>query len=304
MIYLIFGPDTYRSRALVKEIIAQFEKKAGGITPAFFRWDAEEAADDAAVRSFAGPSLFGEKQLILIERAMSAKKDFGRVFTPLLAPWAKSSHATVIFWDEDIGKGSAFFAAVKKYAEKTQEFPILLGEKFRRWALGEAEKRDVKLPKRIEENIIASSAGDSWRFIQELEKSAVGGTVSDFRNGGEEKVWDFTDSFFNDKKKSFVSAFRMLENGADPLYLSGAFAKTLRMLAVFRDAIDKKEDPERVSKKLGLHPFVAKKNIGVARGLAFSLLERRHAVLREADENMKTGRLPASLALLSLFVRD
>jgi len=64
MIYSLYGPDTYRSRQKLKEIIAEFQKKSGNAL-SLEKFDAEEDDFSKIVSAAENQSLFQEKKLVV-----------------------------------------------------------------------------------------------------------------------------------------------------------------------------------------------------------------------------------------------
>ena len=302
MIYLIYGPDTFRSRCLLSGIIDEFKKKAGTDAPAIFRFDAEEDAPERLLQFRSARSLFGSKELIVVERLFSSPKNIFAAIEPLLEEWQKSQNSIFVFWDGDCAEAKAI-ERVKKHAAKIQEFQLLTGVKLERWLDDEISAKHLKLSSAERRALIADSGGDLWKLTQELDKHELGSAAPAKKEAREEKIWNFTDAFLVSKKQALVASFRLVARGTDNLYLIGALARTLRVIFAIRDALDKKAQISEIGKKMKVHPYVVKKQAEAARILTQSTLTRNYGLLLTADENIKTGKLPASLAFLNLFVK-
>lgn len=303
MIYLIYGPDTFRSRCLLSEIIDEFKKKDGTGVPAFFRFDAEEDNVERLLQLRNVQSLFGSKELVVIERAFSSPRNIFTALEPLLAEWEKSKTAIFVFWDGDPA-GSTAFSGLKKHSVKVQEFKLLSGSKLERWADEEISRRGLELSSGDKRALVADSGGDLWKLSREFDKYELGGRVREGKAPGEEKIWNFTDAFMVSKKSALAVSYRLISGGTDTLYLVGALAKTLRIISALRDAMDRKIQLSEVGKKMKVHPFVLRKGAESARVLAEETIFKNYRLLFAADENTKTGKLPAPIAFLNLFVKN
>ncbi len=302
MIYLIYGPDTFRSRYLLSDIIEEFKKKDETGVPAFFRFDAEEDNIERLLQLRRSQSLFGSKELVVIERALSSPRNIFSAFEPLLAEWAKSQTAIFVFWDGDLYE-SDILSGLKKHSAKVQEFKLLSGLKLARWVDEEISRRGLELSSADKRALIVGSDGDLWKLNHELDKYELGGQVYADKAPEEEKIWNFTDAFMVSKKSALAVSYRLTSGGTDTLYLVGALAKTLRIISALRDAMVRKIQSSEVGRKMKVHPFVLKKGVESARLLAEETLSKNHRLLLAVDENTKTGKLPASLAFLKLFVK-
>ncbi|MFY9462110.1 MAG: hypothetical protein WAP51_02820 [Candidatus Sungiibacteriota bacterium] len=302
MIYLIYGPDTFRSRCLLSDIIGEFKKKAGTDAPAVFRFDAEEDAPERLLQFRFAQSLFGSKELIVVERLFSSPKNIFSALEPLLEEWQKSQSSIFVFWDTECKEAEAI-EKVKKHSAKIQEFQLLTGAKLERWLDDEISARGLKLSAAEQRALIADSGGDLWKLTRELDKQELGGATPAKREAREEKIWNFTDAFLVSKKQALAASFRLAGRGADNLYLIGALARTLRVVFAIRDALDRQIQVSEIGKKMNVHPYVFKKQTEAARVFTQSELARNYGLLLTADENIKTGKLPASLAFLNLFVK-
>ncbi len=303
MIYLVYGPDTYRSRALVRNIVEEFKKKTGSTQPSIFRFDAEENEPVLLFNEARSLSFFGAKRLFVIERLFSAKKNAASELAPFLKQWVESKDETFVFWDVELSDSPAL-RLVRKHGAKTQEFPLLEGARLSAWLERELQRRDITLPKEVSRGLSASSCGDLWKLTRELDKYEVGGEAEVYKKRAETKIWDFTDSFFSDKRRALVASFKLFRSGEDELYLLGALSRTLRSLLVLRDILDKNGNLAEAGNKLGLKPYPLYKQAEIARREPLGTLASLQRLLFRADTDIKTGKLPAPIAFLNLFVKN
>ena len=304
MIYLLHGPDTYRSRALLKNIVDEFKKKTDSTLPAVFRFDAEENDLDALLVEARSRSFFGTKRLFVVERLFSAKKNAQEAVESFLEGWQKSKDDTFIFWDAAVPDSSPLLSLVKKRAAKTQEFLNLSGARLRAWLDRELRQRGITLSRETQRALVAGSQGDLWKLAGEIDKCEVGGSTEIGEYSAEAKIWDFTDSFFSDKRKALVASFKLFRSGEDELYLLGALSRTLRSLLALRDVLDKNGNLTEAGDKLGLKPYPLYKQTEIARREPLGTLVGLHRLLLGADLNIKTGKLPARTAFLNIFVKS
>src|SRR3989344_4524929 len=97
MIYILYGPDTYRSRKKLNEIIAQYREKAGNNFN-LHRFDAKDDKTEDIKRACESGSLFEAKKLVVIEYAFVAAESFPQIKSAVAA--ARHALDTIlILWD-------------------------------------------------------------------------------------------------------------------------------------------------------------------------------------------------------------
>lgn len=297
MIYFLHGPDTYRSRQKLREIIAAFQAKAGGefnVT----RLDAEESF--GAVRAVIGTaSLFAAKELYVIERISAAAKEDQEYVREALARWTKDRNLTVVFWEVESDGKSKMLAAIKKHATRSQEFAPLSAAAVRRWLADEAGRRNIALAREEAIGLALRFGSDLWALSQELEKIASGWSERS-RAHEEENVWSFTDKFFRHRREMVLALERLIAAGYEPTYILGALSAALRTLALVQHGL---EEGKLKTVTANLHPYVVKKNIDLARALRRQDIGGYFSTLLAVDLEFKTGRLPPPLPLLKLVLR-
>ena len=296
MLYLLYGPDTYRSREKLREFIAAFRAKAGR-TFNVTRLDAEE--EFAAVRAIGRTaSLFAKKELWAIERISKATKEDQDYVRDSLDRWGMDRDLTVVFWEAELEAKDAMLVALKKHASKAQEFKPLAAAAVRRWLAGEIVRREIRLAREEAAQLALRFGSDLFALSQELGKIASGWqerrTVSEA-----EKVWSFTDEFFRKRRASIRPLGRLLEAGYEPIYIVGALASALRTLALVHYGIERNTLKNAAAK---LHPYVVKKNAELARRLRRSDISDYFSALLAADLELKTGQLPPPLPLIKLVL--
>ncbi len=296
MIYLLYGPDTYRSREKLRELIAAFRAKAGGAFNVT-RLDAKE--EFAAVRAIGRTTpLFARKEFWAIERISEAAQEDQDYVRDSLDRWRRDRDLTVVFWEAGIEAQDAMLVALKKHAAKAQEFKPLVAAAVRRWLAGEIVRREIQLAREEAERLAARFGSDLWALSQELGKIASGWQER-YAIREEEKVWSFTGEFFRKRRPSIRPLERLLEAGYEPIYIVGALASALRTLALVYYGIERNTLKNVTAK---FHPYVVEKNAELARRLRRSDISDYFSALLAADLELKTGRLPPPLPLLKLVL--
>jgi len=118
----------------------------------------------------------------------------------------------------------------------------------------------------------------------------------------QESVFDFVDALASGDGKSAQRLLHRLLESEDAFSLWGMVVRQFRLLLLAREVLDSRGGKDEVAQALGVHPFVAEKTTGQARGFTLPALERIYHKLLEIDEGAKTGQVALELALDTLVV--
>lgn len=215
MLLLLHGPDTFRSRQCLKEMVAEFKTKrdSQGLNVVFF--DAKKSEGGEMVEALLTPPFLSERRMVIIENLSVVKSDEMRDLLLELAKEKKIPESTVaIFWEEesfvipamptgrqakslsstrsgagiqkDKKKVHPLFAflAQQKYSK---EFKPLGDSQLIKWVENELKKSGIKIEKRALEHLVASAGADLWQLNSELGKLAA------FAGSKEDKTITFGD---------------------------------------------------------------------------------------------------------------
>ena len=132
MNYFLYGPDTYRSRKKLNEIVDAFVARAGAVADVH-RFDAEEEGLGRLKGVLETDSLFVSKKIVVVEHALSDTDDFESV-VPVIKKNHDAKDSMLLLWDRGLSAGALkHYKEIEKYTTKTQEFALLQGEPLRRW---------------------------------------------------------------------------------------------------------------------------------------------------------------------------
>jgi DNA polymerase-3 subunit delta len=95
---------------------------------------------------------------------------------------------------------------------------------------------------------------------------------------------------------------RMLEEGAEPLYLLAMLARQVRILIQVSELAEQRLPPPEIARRIKQHPFVVRKGLSQAQNFRPDQLIAAHQCLVDTDWKIKTGELEAVLALDMLVV--
>ncbi len=106
-----------------------------------------------------------------------------------------------------------------------------------------------------------------------------------------------------DARRAASYLHRLLSVGEHPLGIFGMIVRQFRLLIQVRWLMDQHYAQSQIASRLKLHPYVAKKIAAQAERFTPSQLREAYRLLTEADLSIKTGRVPADIALDMLIAQ-
>ena len=298
MIILLYGPDTFRSRQKLSEIIAHYKKiHKSGLNLIFI--DLEEKNYEDFIEIFQPAGMFKEKKLIVLENT-SKNPQFKENFKKEIKKFANSKEI-ILFYEGDIAE-DGFFKKLKENS-KWQNFKFLEEEKLKFWVKREIKKLGGETEEKALEKLIEFVGSDLWRMENEIKK------LINFKGKKKIELEDVeilvkpeieTDIFgtidaIAKKQKSL--AFKLIQNhlekGDSPFYILSMINFQIRNIILVKDLIERKKPLVEA----GLHPFLLQKIIYQARKFSFQEIKKIYQKIFEMDLKVKTGQLKPDVAL-------
>ena len=318
MVIFLYGPDTYIIRQKLKELknkfIRQKDKSGLGITVL----DGQSLDLDTFRSRLYAPGFFSDKRMIIIENLLAGagqeileeameylkkvrqEKDNITVFVEGGTPIVKS----------DLQK--KLFNLLKK-TEHVQEFSLFSGSRLNQWIKKEITKRSGKIAGPAV-NVLATATGpDLWRLSSEVDKLvAYCGThlitleVVNLlvKAKLDENIFHLVDAVgMKDKKSALKFLKDQLAAGISLSYLFGMLVRQFRILLQVRELLSQGDSNQwSLAKKLGLHPYVAKKSLVQARHFTKQELKKIYQKLLTIDAKIKTTPVDPGVLLDLLIV--
>ncbi|HUV81388.1 MAG TPA: DNA polymerase III subunit delta [Patescibacteria group bacterium] len=305
MLIFLYGPDTYRSKRKLSEIIEEYKKVHRiGLSLVFFEGgDLKLASLKEAIRQ---TSIFDEKKLLVISN-VSANQDFKEKFLKN-SEFFESLKDTVLFYEEDeIPAKDKFFAFLKNKA-KAQNFQFLQGENLKKWIRQELAGFKAEISPEALTKLVDSVGSDLWRLSNEINK------LVSFRKKErkvnledvellvkpkiETAIFKTIDAIAQkDKKQALLLIHRHLKKGDSPLYLLSMINFQFRNLLVVKDLMERRQPYGAILKAVKLHPFVVKKSYYQAQKFTLAELKKIYRKIFQADLDIKTGKVNPETAL-------
>lgn len=255
MLYLLHGPDTYRSRAKLRSILERFSAKPDH-APRLFSIDAEDFDVERMKELIASRSLFGDALVVvarqLLEDPARAETVFG------LLPALAESPNLFFFAEGELERQCV--DRVKAYARETQEFRPLSAPALRRWVADRARVARTAVSRRDIDTLIQEHGADLFALEQALAVASESeGDVRFVRAANTDDVFAACDAIFEGPgRRAWVALEDFFYRGgsAEELFWKLVWqAKNIvlvkRLSVAGRNAASESE----------LHPFVAKKSL-------------------------------------------
>lgn len=304
MFIFLYGPDTYRSRRKLNEIIAHYkEVRKSGLNLKYF-----EKLNYADFKDqFQQISMLREKKLLILTKAFSNQEFKSAFLKDFKKLKNQKTDDTILFYEEGvILKSDPLFVFLKKNAG-IQEFKLLEAQKLKDWAGKEIESRHGKISPQALAELTGRAGNDLWRLSNEIQKllSFKKNTKIEIKDveilvrpGIETDIFRTIDSLAaKNKKQALALIHRHLEKGDSPLYILSMINFQFRNILEIKDLIEKRYSYYDILKQSKLHPYVVKKSYQQACGFNAEELKKIYRNIFQADIDIKTGKIDPQFAL-------
>jgi len=309
MIIFLYGPDTYRSRQKLNEIIEHYKKiHKSGLNLKYFvgeNLNFEDFRDEILQ-----PSMFSGKKLVIVNNVFlnsEFKEKFLKDFQHRSFFEKGRAKDVILFYEtNEISKDDNFFKLLKKSGQ-SQEFKLLEGQTLRNWVKKEIESYQAKADSQAIEKLINFVGNDSWRLSNEIKKLVSYRKDKNIQTKDiellvkpkiEADIFKTIDAIaIGQKRKALELLKEHLAKGDSPLYLLSMINYQFRNLLIIKDLIEKNQPYYIILKKTQLNPFVVKKSYQQTNKFTFSELKKIYQKIFEVDLNIKTGKLDPQIAL-------
>jgi len=312
MILFLYGPDTYRSRQKLNEIIEHYKKiHKSGLNLKFF--EGEELNFEDFKDEFQQTSMFKEKKLVVLTNFFS-NLVFKERFLKEGKNFVNSADIILFYEKNPIPEKDSLFHFLMKNA-KSQEFKLLAGQKLKNWVKKEFLNFGIEISQEALEKLISFVGNDLWQMSNEIKKlvayrtghnqvTTVTKVCPEIKREDVEllvKPKIETDIFqtinaiaARNKKMALKLLKAHLEKGDSPFYLFSMINFQFRNLLIIKDLIERNLSPYSLSH---LHPYVIKKSIPLLEKFSFSELKKIYQKIFQLDLDVKTGKIEPEMAL-------
>jgi len=312
MILFLYGPDTYRSRQKLNEIIEHYKKiHKSGLNLKFF--EGEELNFEDFKDEFQQTSMFKEKKLVVLTNFFS-NLVFKERFLKEGKNFVNSADIILFYEKNPIPEKDSLFHFLIKNA-KSQEFKLLAGQKLKNWVKKEFLNFGIEISQEALEKLISFVGNDLWQMSNEIKKlvayrtghnqvTTVTKVCPEIKREDVEllvKPKIETDIFqtinaiaARNKKMALKLLKAHLEKGDSPFYLFSMINFQFRNLLIIKDLMERNLSPYSLNH---LHPYVIKKSIPLLEKFSFSELKKIYQKIFQLDLDVKTGKIEPEMAL-------
>ena len=313
MIIFLYGPDTYRSRQKLNEIIEHYQKiHKSGLNLKCFDFEENKASTELSRTSFEEfqdfiqtTSMFKEKKLVILKNAPPNLEIEKEILNLIKNP--RYQNEIILFYEEkEIDNKRPLFQYLKKQG-KSQEFKLLGGQKLRNWVKKEFEKYGANIENQALEKLIDFVGNDLWHLSNEIKKlvSFKGGERVEIKDVEtlvkpkiETDIFETIDAIASKNKKQALELLhKHLEKGDSPLYLLSMINFQFRNLLEIKDLIERKKSYQQILNKIKLHPYVIQKSYWQAKKFSLQELKKIYQRIFQVDLSIKTGKIEPKTAL-------
>jgi len=304
MIIFLYGPDTYRSRQKLNEIIEHYKKvHKSGLNLKYF--DLQKSSYQDFKDEIQQVSMFKEKKLLVLKNIFS-NPDFKIKFLEQGKNFVKSDDIILIYEENKISESDSFSKFLKKEG-KSQEFKLLEDYRLKNWVKKEFDNCQTEIDSKALGRLIDYVGNNLWQMANEIKK------LVSYKKKGKIEAADIkllvrpkieTDIFktidaLAEKKKNLALNLihNHLEKGDTPLYLLAMINFQFRNLLVIKDLIEKNTPYSRIINQSNLHPFIVKKSFQQAKRFTLPQLKKIYQKIFQADLAIKTGKVDPEIGL-------
>lgn len=307
MIIFIYGPDTYRSHQKLNEIVEHYKKiYQQGLN--LKRFNLENASFKDFKDEIQQISMFKGKKLIILINAFS-NSEFKEKFKKDKQFFKEIEDVILFYEDKKILESDSFTKFLKKQGE-SQKFELLEGQKLSSWVREEFKKRQTEIAEFGLSQLINFAGNDTWRLSNEIEKLVLykAGKSKIEANDVEilvapkikSEIFETIDLLAKrEKTRALELIQKHLEKGDSPFYLLSMINFQFRNLIMIK-SYGPSSNLFNIGPATGMHPFVIKKTIDLAKGFSFEELKKSFQKIFEADLAMKSGKVGAEEGLKML----
>lgn len=313
MLIFVYGSDTFRARAKVRELVLAFKKKYDPSGLNTLRLDAAKASPDELRASLNTPGFLSKRRMAIVDGFFEVKR--GKEEQEKAVAFLKSHvpETVVVLWDDLPTDKAAAHPVVKAFGGRpaseviTYSFDPLAPRDLRAWMQGEIKRRSMIVEPQAFE-LLAASGNNLWQQSGNLNKLAAyaAGRPVLARDvellvcrSADENIFACMDTVAERDLPRAASAIRAERSaGVEDARLFSMLIRQFRLLLMVQSfAAGSGGTRATMAKELGLHPFVAGKITAQARGFTAADVKSRFILLSRLDRDIKTGRLSFKTAV-------
>lgn len=315
MVLFLYGPDTFRLKRKLDEIIKKYRLKyKSGLN--FAKIEASEEGFEELKTKIETASMFEEKKLVVFKNALSLSVKFQEKIKEYLLKknLFENKNLFLIFLEEGEARNKkVLFKILLKNSLKSQEFKKLPLFKLKRFIQEEVKKLEGRIHPRALEKMIFFYGSNLWQIDNEIRKLVAfkkGMMIlsEDIENLGEvnldPSIFETIEAISRkQKQKALKLILEHLKKGENELKILSMIVFQFRNLIKIKSILEENNYNLRSPKlrqqfwKSRIHPFVIKKTLPIAKNFSMEELKEIYKKLFEVDLKIKTGKVEPDLAI-------
>ncbi|MGB4253521.1 MAG: DNA polymerase III subunit delta [Minisyncoccales bacterium] len=320
MILFLYGPDNFRSKKKLEEIINQHRLKyKSGLNFAKIESNKDEEWFDQFKKRVETVSMFQENKLIILKNIFLSSKYLQDKFKDYLNEkkiFEKKDIILVVFEEGEIKKTNTLFKFLLKNAFKKQEFKNFTPSKLKIWIQKEVKKHKGEIDDEAISSLITYVGNDLWQIDQEIKKLIAFTNRKTIKKENvdalckaliDPNIFETIESISKkDKKRALLLISEHLEEGENEIKILSMIVYQFRNLLKLKDlATETKSflNIYQLQRITGLHPFVIKKTLPIAQKFSIEELKNIYQKLLKLDFQIKTGKIEPRLGI-EMFITN
>jgi len=299
MIITLTGENQFAIRQALNALADRFVAKFG--PHGYERVDGEQFELANLPSLLQGASLFAPQRLVVLKDAAQNKP-----LWDALGDWITkvSTDTTLVVVEPSLDKRTRTYKALKSGTE-FKEFGTPSDTQLIQWLCAAAKERGAELTPGDAQYLVERAGRDQWHLSQELAKLSSHPVVTRelidqlVEPTPEGSAFELLDAALAGQTDTVQKLVQNLKTEEDPYRLFGLLTSQVHTLATVAAAGDKTAD--QIAKDSGLHPFVVRKSMAVAKKLGAARIAEIIEQLASCDMQLKTTGADPWLLLELMF---
>ena len=338
MIIYIHGPDAFRSREKLRELVAEFKKKRDPQGYNITRLQGQDLMFDRFRHEALSSGFLSPRRLVVVEEVIGKG---GQDITEKIVEFLKSELRlsgpdanVLVFWEADglsgvqkekplkkkqkVGKrkrelsqGLEEYLNTQRY---TFHFPLLAAGEVQKWIIERVRNMGGTIERTAVDALATIVGSDLWRAANEVEKLIAWRLTDTVRLRDITALvesldlspsgFEFLDAVGGRATPAALTRlYELIHAGNDAVAIHALLTRLFRTICLVKSYLEDAsvKSKSQASEDLGLHPYVVKKTVTVTQRFSWGELSIMGQKLLQLDSDIKGGSDDPVLAL-EMFV--
>lgn len=283
-VHFVVGEDEFLAERATKSIIG-----AAGPAAEVTRLRAGDVTASELAQA-TSPSLFAEERVVVVANTELAGKEPTELL--LRAALDPAPGMTLVITHSGKGRNKSYVPKFRKAAEVHEANPLNQRER-QSWVTAEFRRHGVRPTPDVIAALLESVGSDLRELASAIEQLVadtdgeitVAGVRAYYTGVAEVSGFDIADQAVAGRTdRALASTRRALQLGISPVAIAAALANKVGDIAKLYQTSG---NPEQIARTVGMHPFVAKKTMQVARNWSGSAVSEAVIIVAELDATVK-----------------